>query len=454
MVDEALRRLEVLLPAGSHRPVRPEGRRMQLMKAAFAAYGKWVGDVGVPQGSTSDRVTADVRKIVERVSKSWKPPPEPADVDHVTKLLVSELLGVGPIEDLLHEPDISEIMVNGPSNVLVERRGRIEQTEIVFRDAEHLVSTIRRIADRSGRRIDYASPTLDSFLEDGSRVHALLPPLALDGPCLTIRKFGVVRAQLDDLITRETLNTEMAYFLAACVKARLNIIIGGPASSGKTTTMNALAAQVPENERMVTIEEVAEMDLSKAHSHVVRLQARGPNVEGRGEVTIRQLVREALRMRADRIIVGEARGEEMVEVLQALRCGHDGSMATIHASSPEDLVERAVTIALFANLGLSDETLRRMVVDGVDVIVFQYRFPDGQRKIIRISEPYRNARGEVAMNDVFIFDQLGYDPAGRAQGRFKFAQLSRHQARFERQGIVIPWDQLSRGEEPERGADG
>jgi pilus assembly protein CpaF len=208
--------------------------------------------------------------------------------------------------------------------------------------------------------------------------------------------------------------------------------------------MNALAAQVPENERMVTIEEVAEMDLSKAHSHVVRLQTRSANVEGRGEVTIRHLVREALRMRADRIIVGEARGEEMVEVLQAMRCGHDGSMTTIHASSPEDLIERAVTIALFANLGLSDETLRRMVVDGLDVIVFQYRFPDGQRKIIRISEPYRNALGEVAMNDVFTFDHQGYDPTGRAQGRFKFAEPSRHQARFQRQGISIPWNQLSR----------
>jgi pilus assembly protein CpaF len=331
-------------------------------------------------------------------------------------------------------------MVSGRQGILVERAGRLERTDVSFRDEEHLVHTIRRIAERMGRRIDFANPSLDARLDNGARVHALLPPVALDGPTLTIRKFGVQFRQLEDLIVSEMLSPEIAYYLGACVKARLNLAIGGPASAGKTTLLNALAAQVPPRERIVTIEEVAELDLSEVHPHVVRLQARPANTEARGEITIRQLVREALRMRADRILVGEARGAEMIEVLQAMRCGHDGSMTTIHASSPEDLIERATTIALFASLGLSDEAVRRMVVDGLDVILFLYRFADGHRRVVRVTEPYRNAQGAVVMNDVFVFEHEGYAADGRVQGRFQFVAPSRHEDRFRRQGIEVPWE--------------
>ncbi|MGH7895216.1 MAG: CpaF family protein [Candidatus Binatia bacterium] len=286
--------------------------------------------------------------------------------------------------------------------------------------------------------MDFANPTLDGRLEDGSRVHAVLPPVALDGPVLTIRKFGLSFAQLEDLVLCGSLTPDMAYFLAACVKARLNIAIGGPASSGKTTTMNVLASLVPSNERIVTIEELAELDMSLVHDHVVRLEARPDNIEGRGEVTIRQLVREALRMRADRIIVGEARGAEMIDVLQAMRCGHDGSMTTIHASSAEDLIERAVTIALFANLGLADSSVRRMVVDGLDLIVVLVRFADGQRKVARITEPYWTPDGAVGFNDVFVFDHHGHDAATRTLGEFRFVGPTRFRERFRQLAIHVP----------------
>jgi pilus assembly protein CpaF len=330
--------------------------------------------------------------------------------------------------------------VSGREGILIERGGRLERTAVSFRDEDHLIHTIRRIAERMGRRIDYANPSLDARLDNGARVHALLPPVAIDGPTLTIRKFGVHFRQLEDLIVSDMLSPEIAYYLGACVKARLNVAIGGPAASGKTTLMNALAAQVPPRERIVTIEEVAELDLSEVHPHVVRLQARLPNTEGRGEITIRHLVREALRMRADRILVGEARGAEMMEVLQAMRCGHDGSMTTIHASSPEDLIERATTIALFANLGLSDGAVRRMVIDGLDVVLLLYRFADGQRRVVRVSEPYRTSQNDVAMNDVFVFEHEGYTAAGQVYGGFRFVAPSRHEERFRRQGIEIPWD--------------
>jgi pilus assembly protein CpaF len=300
------------------------------------------------------------------------------------------------------------------------------------------MAIIRRIAERIERRIDFANPALDGRLEDGSRVHAVVPPIALDGPILTIRKFGTAFTQLEDLVLGEALSPDMAYFLAACVKARLNIAIGGPASSGKTTTLNVLASLVPSHERIVTIEELAELDMTRVHEHVVRLEARPENIEGRGEITIRQLVREALRMRADRIIVGEARGAEMVDVLQAMRCGHDGSMTTIHASSAEDLVERAVTIALFANLGLVDSSVRRLVVDGLDLIVILVRFGDGRRRMTRITEPYWTPDGRVAFNDLFVFVHEGADADGRTLGEFRSVGTTRFRDRFRQLAIHVP----------------
>jgi pilus assembly protein CpaF len=441
-VAEVERRLRVIersvpLHAGEVSSVRNE-----LERAAFPRFVALVADQRKIEGPDARaRLERHARGIAEQLRTGWAAGPKPSDADvaAVARSLVDQVLGVGPLQALLEDPSVGEIMVNGPDAVLVERGGRLEHTAVRFRDAEQLIDTIRRIAESMGRRVDFASPTLDGRLEDGSRVHAVLPPVALDGPILTIRKFGLSVVQLEDLVLRDTLSPDMAYFLAAATKARLNIAIGGPGSSGKTTTMNVLASQVPSTERIVTIEELAELDMSLVHDHVVRLEARPPNIEGRGEITIRQLVREALRMRADRIIVGEARGAEMIDVLQAMRCGHDGSMTTIHASSAEDLIERAVTIALFANLGLADDSVRRMVVDGLDLLVILYRFADGQRRVERITEPYWTEEGRVAFNDLFVFAHAGYDDAMRSVGEFRRVGTTRFADRFRRLGIPMPF---------------
>ena len=413
--------------------------RAHLERAAFPRFVAWLGPRGIPNGDDAlRRLEDDARVLVEQVSQDWSPRPSPADVEYVARRIAQDIVGTGPLQDLLDDPTISEIMVNGPAQVMVERNGKLELTGISFRDEPHLTNTIRKIAERVGRRIDFQSPTLDGRLPDGSRVHAVLPPIALDGPALTIRKYGRRYTQIEDLISIDTLRPEMAYYLGACVKARLNVAIGGPSASGKTTTLNVLATQVPRAERMVTIEELAELDFSRSHGHVVRLQARTENTEGVGSMTIRELVREALRMRADRIVVGEARGEEMIDVLQAMRCGHDGSMTTIHASSPNDVVERAVTIGLFGALGLSETNLRRMVVEALDVIVVLGRFANGDRKVIKISEPSMNqATGKVSFNDVFEFVHTGYDNE-KPTGHFRWVGPSRHEERFHRMGIKVP----------------
>lgn len=441
---EAQRRIHVLARALPPERYGGDTLRLTLTRAAFDAIKNFVGEWGVPEGPNAEALLRrDVRGLVEQLSLGWTPKPSDDDVEYVIALVIADLLGNGPLDFLLRDPSISEIMVNGPQRVLIERGGLVERTDLVFRDEEHLEHTVRRIAESVGRRIDYANPTLDAYLPDGSRLHAVFPPIALDGAAISIRKFWTTPAQLEDLILHDTLTPEMAYFLSAAVKGRLNIIISGPASSGKTTMMNALASLAPSGERIVTIEEIAEMDLSQAHAHVVRLQPRLANVEGRGEVHTRQLVREALRMRADRILVGEARGAEMVEVLQAMRCGHDGSMTTIHASGPEDLIERAVTLALFANLGLSDATLRRMVLDAIDVIVHMHRFPDGTRRVVAITEPVRVGFGDLELHDVFTFAHEGYDEERRSVGRFRYVQPSRFREQLGQQGIEVPWEQFS-----------
>lgn len=413
--------------------------RAHLERAAFPRFVAWLGPRGVPAGPTAMRqLEDDARVVVEQVGATFSPRPSAADVDAVARALALDVHGHGPIQGFLDDPEVSEIMVNGPEVILVERKGKLERTRARFRDEQHLIHLLRRVAERLDRRIDFQCPVLDARLPDGSRVHAIIPPVALDGPVLTIRKYGARYHQMEDLISARTLRPEMAYYLGACVKARLNVAIGGPSASGKTTTLNVLASQVPKNERVVTIEELAELDLSQAHGHVIRLQARTENLEGQGEISIRQLVREALRMRADRIIVGEARGAEMIDVLQAMRCGHDGSMTTIHASSPADVVERAVTISLFAEVGFGERSLRRMVVDALDVIVLISRFQNGERKVVAIVEPYHDEEGEVRFHPVFSWDHRGYDRAGTPLGAFRWDAPSRHTERFARLGITLP----------------
>jgi pilus assembly protein CpaF len=444
-LQQIRRKISVLSAARVPDDKDDESPRQRLARLAHRPFIEWLTQRGMPNREDAwDDLRADTTALLRQLAREVGIACGPDDCNEIASQFVADLQGMGPLQPLLDDPLISEVMVSGHEDIIVERAGRLEQTDLRFRDDEHLMQIIRRIADRMGRRIDFSNPSLDARLDSGARVHALIPPIALDGPALTIRKWGIQFRRLEDLILSDMVSPEIAYYLGASVKARLNVAIGGPAASGKTTLLNALLAQAPLRERIVTIEEVTELDLSAVHPHVVRLQARPANSEGRGEITIRQLVREALRMRADRIIVGEARGAEMIEVLQAMRCGHDGSMTTIHASSPEDLVERATTIALFANLGLSDAAVRRMVIDGIDVILFVSRFSDGRRRVIRVTEPYRTPHGELAMNDVFVFAHEGYTGDGREYGRVRFVGPSRYDERFRRQGIDVPWDDFSK----------
>lgn len=438
-LDQIERHLSVLQRSLPSEHEEYDSTRAHLEREAFPRFVAWLGPRGVPKGPSAQRqLEDDARSVVEQVARGYSPRPTPADIEWVAGRIALDIVGTGPLQQFLDDDTVSEIMVNGPAEVLVERGGKIQATPVRFRDEAHLTHIIRKIAERIERRIDFSSPTLDGRLEDGSRVHAVLPPIALNGPILTIRKYGSVYNQLEDLITVGTIRPEMAFYLAACVKARLNITIGGPSASGKTTTLNVLATQVPDFERLVTIEELAELDFTQSHNHVVRLQARTTNVEGSGEVSVRQLVREALRMRADRIVVGEARGAEMIDVLQAMRCGHDGSMTTIHASSPEDVIERAVTISLFGNVGFSEASLRRMVVDALDVVVVLSRFADGTRRMTHVVEPYLDEDKNTCFNELFLFDHQGYEADGSPRGTWRWLNPTRFGERFKRMGVELP----------------
>ncbi|MDW8366045.1 MAG: CpaF family protein, partial [Abditibacteriales bacterium] len=317
----------------------------------------------------------------------------------LTADLLNEILGLGPIEPLLNDPDVSEIMVNGPHQVYVERHGKLELTEYKFRDNAHVMQIIERIVSPLGRRIDERSPMVDARLPNGSRVNAIIPPLAIDGPILTIRKFSQDPLTMSDLINMGTLSREAAMFLQAAVETRLNIIVSGGTGSGKTTTLNVLSSFIPPDERIVTIEDAAELQLRQ--EHVVRLEARPPNVEGMGEVTIRDLVRNALRMRPDRIIVGECRGAEALDMLQAMNTGHDGSLTTAHANSPRELLSRLETMVLMAGLDLPVRAIREQIAGAVQVIVHQQHMRDGTRRITHITEVVGMEGDVITLQDLF-----------------------------------------------------
>ena len=339
---------------------------------------------------TGAGLEAEVRSLVEQEAA---PLPD-EDRAALCARVVLLARGLGPLEPLLSDPLVDEVMVNGPDEVYVERRGRLERTGVAFAGEGELTHAIERILAPLGRRVDEASPLCDARLPDGSRVHVVIPPLSLSGPCLTIRRFRREGFSLRDLVTRGTLTGELAEFLALCVAARASILVSGGTGSGKTTTLNALSGAIPGEERIVTIEDAAELRLRQRH--VVRLESRPPSLEGRGEVTIRTLVRNALRMRPDRIVVGEVRGAEALDMLQALNTGHDGSMTTVHANSPGDALRRVETLALMAGVGLPHAAVREQVASALDVVVHQVRLPDGSRVIASATEVVRRAGGTGA----------------------------------------------------------
>ncbi|MBC8505620.1 MAG: CpaF family protein [Anaerolineales bacterium] len=342
--------------------------------------------------------------------------------DGLVSAVVNRILGLGPIEPYLHDPEVTEIMVNAPDEIFIERDGRLEQVQASFRDARHILHVIERIVAPLGRRVDESVPYVDARLPDGSRVNAIIPPLALRAPSLTIRRFSATPFTLRRLVSLDTLDDRMARFIQACVRARLNMLISGGTGSGKTSTLNAMARCIPNNERMITIEDTAELQLIA--KNLVSLEARPQNIEGKGEVTIRTLVRNALRMRPDRIIVGEVRGAEAFDMLQAMNTGHPGSLTTVHANSPEDAIRRLESMILMASLELPQPAIREQIASAIDIVLQQERLPGGRRKIISIAEVVRkegSSWGElqVKVQEIFRFERQGVDDEGRALGVYQ-----------------------------------
>ena len=329
---------------------------------------------------------------------------------------MDEVFGRGPLEPLLHDPTVSDILVNTYDTVYVERRGVIEKTKVVFRDNAHLMHIIDKIVSAVGRRIDESSPMVDARLLDGSRVNIVIPPLAVDGPLLSIRRFGSSPLMAEDLLRHRALTPQMLELLKSAVKARLNIVVSGGTGAGKTTLLNVLSGYISEAERIVTIEDSAELQIKQ--EHVVRLECRPPNVEGKGAIRQRELVINALRMRPDRIILGEIRGEEALDMLQAMNTGHDGSITTVHANNPRDAIARLETMSMMGNVALPEKAIRAQIASAVHLIVQASRMSDGSRRITHISEVTGATSDVVSMQDIFLFERLGLGPAGKVKGRF------------------------------------
>jgi pilus assembly protein CpaF len=356
------------------------------------------------------------------------------DTNRLIESVCNEVLGLGPLEPLLADYEISDILINGPHHVFVEKRGKLHQTDVTFQDDQHLLHIIGRIVSRVGRRVDESSPMVDARLPDGSRVNAIIPPLALDGPSVSIRRFGKDPLRIEDLVAKGALTGEMVDFLCAIVRARLNIIVCGGTGSGKTTMLNCLSSFIPQDERIVTIEDSAELSLQQPH--VVRLETRPANLEGKGEITQRDLVRNCLRMRPDRIIVGEVRGAEVLDMLQAMSTGHDGSIATIHANSPREGLGRLAMMILLSGVSLPEQAMRQQIAAAVNIFVHVSRLSDGSRKVMRIAEITGTEGGVIMMQDLYEFVRTGTGADGKVEGHFRATGIrSTYDSRLELAGL-------------------
>ncbi len=393
--------------------------------------------------------TAKVRKQVEEAFQSILDGESivltRSERQRMFESIEADIVGLGPLEPMLADPEISEIMVNGPKQVYVERKGKLIRTDITFLNDEHVLRIIDRIVAPLGRRVDESSPMVDARLKDGSRVNAIIRPLALNGPTVTIRKFKKDKLTVDDLVHFGSMSREMGDFLEACVKARTNIVVSGGTGSGKTTLLNVLSSFIPEDERIITVENAAELQLRQ--DHVVSLESRPPNVEGRGEVTIRDLVINCLRMRPERIIVGECRGGETMDMLQAMNTGHDGSMTTIHANTPKDSIGRIETMCLMAGLDLPARAIREQIVSAVQVIVQQSRLKDGSRKVTQVTEISGMEGDVVVMQDIFVFEQTGIDDKGKIIGTLRPTGVRpKFIEKFEALNIYLPSNTFGGGD--------
>ncbi|HEU5036696.1 MAG TPA: CpaF family protein [Nocardioides sp.] len=392
--------------------------RRRVHSQLVAELGPRLYDVNMTQRDLEQQVRAALQTAIAGTDQ----PMSSSDRSRIVQEIADDILGYGPLEPYLRDPDLTEVMANGPSDIYVERAGRLERVDAAFHDEAHLRRTIEKIVARVGRRVDETSPMVDARLPDGSRVNAVIPPLALDGSLLTIRKFAADALTAADLVGAGTISQQGIDLLSACVRGRLNILVSGGTGAGKTTTLNVLSSFISPDERIVTVEDAAELRLNQ--EHVLRLESRPANIEGRGSVTIRDLVRNALRMRPDRIIVGEIRDAAALDMLQAMNTGHDGSLSTVHANSPRDALARVETMAMMAGMELPVRAIREQMASAVDLVVQQVRLKDGSRRITAITEVVGMEGDVITLQDVFLFDYgAGYDENGRALGRLRSTGL-------------------------------
>jgi pilus assembly protein CpaF len=374
-------------------------------------------DLSLLQSVDGDKAREQIREIASRLMTEESAPLSLRQRKVIIQRIEDEIMGLGPLEPLLADKSISDILVNGAKSVYVERRGKLEKTNVTFNDDAHLLNTIDRIVSAVGRRIDESSPMVDARLKDGSRVNAIIPPLAIDGPAMSIRRFAVELLSIDDLIALGTITPEVAKVLQVIVKARLNILISGGTGAGKTTMLNILSGFIPHDERIVTIEDSAELQLQQPH--VVRLETRPPNIEGRGEITSRDLVRNSLRMRPERIIVGEVRGGEALDMLQAMNTGHDGSLTTVHANTPRDSLSRIENMVSMTGISFPSKALRAQIASAIDVVMQVSRLEDGSRRLTSLQEVNGMEGDIITMSDLFTFERQGMDASNKVLGRLK-----------------------------------
>ncbi|NLU51104.1 MAG: CpaF family protein [Syntrophomonadaceae bacterium] len=400
---------------------------------------EFLKSVNMDGSQNEETIRQEIRRIAEAIMDKEAGVILRGERDRIIARVIDEVLGFGPINPLLEDDEVSEVMVNGPNQVYVEKKGKLQLTEVTFRDDEHVLHVIEKIISPLGRRVDESMPMVDARLPDGSRVNAIIPPLALNGPTITIRKFSSNPLQIEDLIRFGTLTPAMAKFLEACVKGRLNIVVSGGTGAGKTSTLNVLSSFIPGDERIITIEDAAELKLNQ--EHVVSLETRPPNIEGKGAITIRDLVRNALRMRPERIVVGECRGGEALDMLQAMNTGHDGSLTTGHANSPRDMIARLETMVLMAGMDLPVRAIREQIASAIDIIVQQSRLKDGSRKITHITEVVGMEGDVVVLQDIFVYEQTGMDNKGKVIGRHRATGIRpKCMEQLVASGMVLPPD--------------
>ena len=376
-------------------------------------------------------------KKVEGLLNEQKYPLSGPEKQQLLHEVMDEVFGFGPLGALLRDPDISDILANGANDIYIEKAGRLEHTDLTFMNDDHLMRIIRRIGTNVGRRIDESTPMLDARLPDGSRVNAIIPPLAIDGPALSIRRFGTNPVDINKLLELLALTEDMAFFLEACVQGRMNILISGGTGSGKTTLLNALSRWIPDTERVVTIEDAAELQLQR--EHVVRLETRPPNIEGEGTVTQRDLLRNTLRMRPDRIIIGEVRGIEALDMLQAMNTGHEGSMTTVHANNPRDALRRLENMVSMAGINYPVKAIREQISSALDILIHLERMTGGKRRVVKISEITGMESDTICLHDIFIFSQSGVDEQGHASGNFEASGVCPHLLnKLTSKGMEVP----------------